>query len=546
METMQLKEGALLQGGKYRIESVLGQGGFGITYMAVQTGLNRKVAIKEFFMKDLCNRDADTSHVSVPSVGSKELVEKFRIKFVKEAQTIAGLSHPNIIRIHDIFEENGTAYYVMEYHGSGSLADMDLPMPTDKALGYVRQIGSALDYLHSRNVMHLDVKPSNVLVDDASNAVLIDFGVSKRYDESGHQTSSTPVGISHGYAPIEQYSQTTLTFSPATDIYALGATLYKLLTGQTPPESSLLLSNPSLLSFPEDAPSSLVALVRKCMRPVVDDRPQSIEEFLGLLEAAAKEENERKEDENVVQEDHDETDVVVSGHGQTGDQSSGSISSHVPAPAPRKRRLWLWVTLIAAVVVGAVTYFIWPTGYEATGYENGHGYVDLGLPSGLKWATCNVGASSPEDYGDYYAWGEVSTKDEYSLSTCSTWEESIANISGNPRYDVARAKWGGSWRMPTWPEFQELIDKCTWEWTTKGDHNGYKVTGRNGNSIFLPAAGYRGGADTHDAESYGRFWSATPNESFLQHACYLDFNSGYRYSDWFYRYCGHSVRPVSE
>ena len=349
---MHLKVSALLQGGKYRIEFVLGQGGFGITYLAVQTGLNRKVAIKEFFMKEHCNRDADTSHVSVPSIGSKDLVEKFRVKFIKEAQTIASLSHPNIIRIHDIFEENGTAYYVMEYHGSGSLADMDLPMLIDKALGYVRQIGSALDYLHSRNVMHLDVKPSNVLVDDASNAVLIDFGVSKRYDESGHQTSSTPVGISHGYAPIEQYSQSTLTFSPATDIYALGATLYKLLTGQTPPESSLLLSNPSLLSFPEDAPASLVALVRKCMRPVLDDRPQSIEEFLRLLGAAAKEENEREEDEIVGHDDQDETKVVVSEHDEP------TPVPPAPVPAPRKRRPWLWLSLLLLLgVLAGVFYF---------------------------------------------------------------------------------------------------------------------------------------------------------------------------------------------
>ena len=684
---MHLKTGTSLKFGSYIIESVLGQGGFGITYMAVQTGLNRKVAIKEFFMKDLCNRDADTSHVSVPSVGSKELVEKFRIKFVKEAQTIAGLSHPNIIRIHDIFEENGTAYYVMEYHGSGSLADMDLPMPTDKALGYVRQIGSALDYLHSRNVMHLDVKPSNVLIDDASNAVLIDFGVSKRYDEQGHQTSSTPVGISHGYAPIEQYSQSTLTFSPATDIYALGATLYKLLTGQTPPEASVV-NDEGLPEFPNCVPAPLRAVIEKAMQSRRKDRPQSVAEFLALLDAAAEEErneeDESEEDEIVVQDDQDETDVVVSDHGQTGDQSSGSISSSVPVPvpAPRKRRPWLWLLLLALVagVLAAVVftgktddapivdsatiaaaqnadrlaaelataqkakeedersrfesdYNDYKTAmemgseYEKTestlsqakskyesalkieqswsgnstyssrfnlnastalkrvekrlediaaaeaaakkkaeeeakkkseeakkvaeakqtaGIISGHSWVDLGLPSGLKWATCNVGAFSPEDYGDYYAWGEVSTKSEYTVGNCSTYG-TIGNISGNPRYDVARKKWGGSWRMPTKAEFEELIDNCTWEWTTKGGHKGYKVTGPNGNSIFLPAAGCRPGAYTHSAESLGLYWSAAPYGSDTQGAYDLYFNSGGRRSmDWAGRYDGRSGRPVSE
>ena len=183
---------------------------------------------------------------------------------------------------------------------------------------------------------------------------------------------------------------------------------------------------------------------------------------------------------------------------------------------------------------------------EPANVHNGHGYVDLGLPSGLKWATCNVGASNPEDYGDYYAWGELSTKDEYTESNCSTWEESIGNISGNPQYDVARAKWGGSWRMPTRAEFEELIDNCTWEWMSKGGHNGCKVTGPNGNSIFLPAAGYRFGADTYSAESLGNYWGATPYESDTQNACYLNFSSGRRRTYWGSRYYGHSVRPVSE
>ena len=120
--TTQLSAGSTLQGGNYRIEKVLGQGGFGITYEAEQVSLHRKVAIKEFFMKDYCNRDADTSQVSIGTSGSRELVEKFRAKFVKEAQLLAGLDYPNIIKIHDVFEEHGTAYYVMEYLGGGSLS----------------------------------------------------------------------------------------------------------------------------------------------------------------------------------------------------------------------------------------------------------------------------------------------------------------------------------------------------------------------------------------------------------------------------------------
>ena len=167
---MHLKKGAVLEGGKYRIERLLGQGGFGITYLAVQSGLERKVAIKEFFMKDLCNRDAETFQVSVPSSGSQELVDKFKKKFLKEAQMISEYKHPNIVNIHDVFEENGTAYYVMSYLEYGSLASLSLPLSYDMAIGYIRQIASALSYIHRRNTIHLDVKPANVLIDRDGNA----------------------------------------------------------------------------------------------------------------------------------------------------------------------------------------------------------------------------------------------------------------------------------------------------------------------------------------------------------------------------------------
>ena len=284
---MNLHINSFLQGGKYKIEKVLGQGGFGITYLGTQVALNRKVAIKEFFMKEYCNRNEATSHVSVPSEGSKELVAKFKAKFIKEAQIIAKLSHPHIIRIHDIFEENGTAYYVMEYWNNGSLAEYVKSrgrLNENEALHYIRQIADALSYIHNRNMNHLDVKPGNILLDENKDAVLIDFGLSKQYDQEGKQTSSTPVGISHGYAPLEQYKKGGVgTFSPTTDIYSLGATLYKLLTGQTPPDANDVMDEglPPLPSFV----TSLTALaIKKAMQTSRKNRPQSIKELLALLD----------------------------------------------------------------------------------------------------------------------------------------------------------------------------------------------------------------------------------------------------------------------
>ncbi|MGM9866403.1 MAG: hypothetical protein ACI303_00880 [Lepagella sp.] len=182
---------------------------------------------------------------------------------------------------------------------------------------------------------------------------------------------------------------------------------------------------------------------------------------------------------------------------------------------------------------------------EPDGFVNDHGYVDLGLS--VKWATCNVGASSPSDYGDHYAWGETSTKSSYTKDNCSTFGKSMGNIGGNSSYDVARYRWGGSWRLPTKAECQELVDKCTWTWTTQGGHKGYKVTSKtNGKSIFLPAAGWRDGTSPYYVGEDGRYWSSTPYENGTYGAYYLYFYSSYHGVGWDRRDSGHSVRPVVE
>ena len=179
-----------------------------------------------------------------------------------------------------------------------------------------------------------------------------------------------------------------------------------------------------------------------------------------------------------------------------------------------------------------------------SGTENGHNYVDLGLPSGLKWATCNVGASSPEEYGGYYVWGETTTKTEYTEDNSLTYGKQMNDISGNSQYDAARANWGGDWRMPTYNELNELSTNCTWTWTTYNGVNGYNVEGPNGNSIFLPAAGLRGGSSLLFAGSCGGYWSSMPYEDYDDYSCDLHFDS-YNHNMYFNdRYDSQSVRPV--
>lgn len=275
-----------LQGGKYQVDSLIGSGGFGNTYLATQVALRRKVAVKEFFMKDYCERDKATSSVIIPTEGTKQLVDRYKLKFLKEAQMIASLKNEHIIQIYDIFEENNTAYYVMEYVGHGSLRDIvdrEGALTEPNAIKYISQIADALCYLHSRNILHLDIKPSNVLIDDDDKVVLIDFGISKHYDSDGGQTSTTPAGISKGYAPIEQYQQGNIsTFTPSTDVYSLGATLYFLLTGEIPPEASIIYED-GLPSTINTFSTSIRETLLQSMAPRRKDRFQSITDFISSV-----------------------------------------------------------------------------------------------------------------------------------------------------------------------------------------------------------------------------------------------------------------------
>ncbi len=187
-----------------------------------------------------------------------------------------------------------------------------------------------------------------------------------------------------------------------------------------------------------------------------------------------------------------------------------------------------------------------------TGTENGYDYVDLGLS--VKWATCNVGSSSPEDYGDYFAWGCDSTNINGSYS----WETYKWNVNGiiikydtidnktilDKEDDAASKQMKGKWRMPTKAEIEELINKCKWEWVTKTGVNGYKVIGNNGNSIFLPAAGYRRNENLYNAGSKGYYWSSTIGSYYTSNASYLFFNSANAYLNGEDRATGRTIRGV--
>lgn len=236
--------------------------------------------VKKAYFWQVYNSD-DPKAVHVPYLSGS-----YSQKFIKEAKNISKLNHPHIIKVLDVFEENGTAYYVMEYIDGGSLSDLiekKGSLSEEETLKYTRQIASALQYIHAHNMNHLDVKPGNILLRQNGDIVLIDFGMSKNYDLAGEQTTSSPIGVSVGYAPIEQSRVGGIgMFSPATDIYSLGATMFKMLTGQTPPEATAVFDE-GLPEMPSSVSDKTKKVIEKAMQPRRKDRFQTVEDFLEVL-----------------------------------------------------------------------------------------------------------------------------------------------------------------------------------------------------------------------------------------------------------------------
>lgn len=284
---MQLKLNTELQNGKYRIISVLGQGGFGITYLAEHTMLDKMVAIKEFFPKDFCGRD-NMSQVTIGTENNIEVVSKLKVRFLKEVKNLLRLDHPGIVKVHDVFEDNNTAYIVMDYIEGESLSDIVKKqghLSEEKSLRYICKIGDALEYIHSQHMTHFDVKPANIMVRKSDdNPILIDFGLSKQYDINGDATSTLMQGISNGYSPIELYnSDSVSTFSPQTDVYSLAATFYYLITGIIPPGASEILSGIAQLDVSSICAKKYIYALTKGLESNKSNRTQSVKEFINDL-----------------------------------------------------------------------------------------------------------------------------------------------------------------------------------------------------------------------------------------------------------------------
>lgn len=293
MTSTQLQPGTVIHGthNDYRIDRVLGQGSFGITYVANVRLKGRlgaiestaTVAIKEFFLRDVSSRNG----LRVFSVSDSTLCSDYRRDFLREAQNLSRLDNDHIVKVLETIEENDTVYYVMEYLSGGNLDQHILShgkLSCREALDIAIQIGEALKCMHAQHMLHLDLKPLNVMRGEDGHIVLIDFGLSKCFGADGQPESSTRIGQgTTGYAPIEQHSfKKADGFMPTLDIYALGATLFKMLTGSVPPEASVVLNE----GLPVDelssagVPPAVIALVERAMQPLRRMRHQTVGEFV--------------------------------------------------------------------------------------------------------------------------------------------------------------------------------------------------------------------------------------------------------------------------
>lgn len=361
-----LKQNTILYGKShtYTIERVLGQGSFGITYLAMtqvkvsgslgELETTIQVAIKEFFMRDINGREENT--VTCGSRGG--VYYDYKKKFSREAENLSKLNHPHIVKVLEYFEANNTVYYAMEYVDGGNLDTyiaQHKSLTEAESIEYAKQIGSALSYMHAHKMLHLDLKPGNIMLRKNKEAVLIDFGLSKQYDENGKPETSTTVGSgTPGYAPIEQSNYHEGKDFPATmDVYALGATMYKMLTGIRPPEASEILNDgfPAYELQKRQVSDSLIASIAKVMSAMKKDRPQSVAAFLSILENKDTETT-PKEDIGITLEEA--TVIQTSANEEQTMPSSDDISSQ---PHPKNLK-YIILVLIAVLSIGGIIAYI--------------------------------------------------------------------------------------------------------------------------------------------------------------------------------------------
>ena len=337
-----------LQMGKYRIERGLASGGFGNTYEVTNVEFEERMALKEFFMKGISERDDNSTTVSVSNTLNKGQFEAQKDKFKKEARRLRKLHNPHIVQVHDLFEENGTAYYAMDYIDGESLSKRlkrtHKPLAEKEVLDILEQVLDALETVHAHDIWHLDLKPGNIMVGSDGVAKLIDFGASKQMSADGGNTTTTALCYTPGYAPTEQIDQKMELIGPWTDLYALGATLYKLLSNKEPPTVSEMQEDDAF-TYPRAVSAKTRHLVRWMMTPRRQLRPQSVTEVREFLRKPFTEPDAEPNEDTVY----------------TPQKPAAKPQPQKPKPTPKPEPAGLvkWVVAtIAVIAVAAGLFFV--------------------------------------------------------------------------------------------------------------------------------------------------------------------------------------------
>ena len=521
---------------RYRLLRKLGRGSFGEVWAAHDDVADVDVAVKVYVALD----------------------DKGIVEFREEFRNVSTLIHTNILR-PEHYDVYGSRPFLVMPLCRGFVEGQAGGMSEPELWHFIRDVSSGLAYLHGHEILHRDIKPDNILINSDGDYVISDFGISTRMRSTMRRSSMRQNKDADISGTIAYMAPEMFTSSPsavkATDIWALGATLYELMTGELlffGQGGVVQLKGAELPELPEIYSKDLRDTVTSCLNMDTWSRPTASE----LSEYAAS----KLKGENPPQPWKDRL------HHPSD-----------PSPVPNKKR-WIntvfFVLFTISVLLGIISIVqnerkerklaeaerieiarqdslrrakAYQDSLEAaratTGVYNGYEWVDLGLS--VLWATCNVGASSPSDYGNNYAWGETKTKSSYTEENSKTYNVDMPDISGKPKYDAATANWGGGWRMPTKEELKELVDNCSWQWTSKGGHRGCKVTGPNGSSIFLPAVGWRYRTSLDYVGHVGYYLSSTPYGSNNAQSAYgLSFYDVGHSVDWGDRSRGQSVRPV--
>lgn len=511
-----LQPNTTLQGGKYRIDRVLGQGGFGNTYMGFNTEFEETVAIKEFFMKGVTERDETTRSVSVSNAENVAQFEEQREKFKKEARRLRKLKNEHIVKVHDLFEENGTAYYVMDFIDGESTAERlkrtGVPFSEAEVRSILQQVLEALKEVHQNEIWHLDLKPGNIMLDKQGTAYLIDFGASKQIRANGSMTTSTALCYTPGYAPNEQIGQMYDRFGPWTDIYALGATVYNLLTNKKPPMViDIEEDEADAFNFPAGISEDMKKLVVWMMQPKRKARPQKVGEIINKIDIPQKEQ----------QAIHMPEEKALS-HG-TYEDSEETVFSRNNTKLVVEDEFLLYDKAMAKA-------------------------IDLGLS--VKWADCNFGATLDNISGILCGWGDKTgiMKSKNVSDYIRGFFQETSNIAGT-KYDIATIQWGHKWQMPNRAQWDELVRECRWVKARHYNVDGYRVIGPNGNEIFLPFSGVRSGEEIMYRHSGGYYWTSELVHKSSSCAYYFYFDYEYKIDNADhinYVYTGRAIRPISE